>query len=304
MKCLLNIYAEDLIPGKLITFARNYGFDGIRRDILWYTSITTLDSIVNQALRNRDLTWIYLIGGLHEGSPLSPSPKVFAENARGVAAAVARAGSPSNIIFDLGVEATIVKYYKTNQPLYAESINLAAQAIHELIPSATVICETTESTTVERLEWVSQFVPLLNSNIAVSMHTYRPSDKPCAGFGTIDEMFKAIKEIIGGRVWWNTETGWHGALIKQGLCKTWWLSWLVDLLKIKCAWRYTEAEIASFVTKEISYHEQYGAAGFVVYQAFTGSTDTSEAQFGLLEYITREPKLRAELIKAFLLERK
>jgi len=295
MQVYLNAHSDPLTDGRTVQEARKIGFDGIRRGVGNFLNSDELTRAVKQMKDNPDLSWMLLVV-----DPEDPQYTYYAEQA---AEEVARQ-DVTNIVFNLGTEATLRDSFKNNPEKYANVINAAAGAIWKHLPNIPIVVSTTDQTSRQRLEFVKAVVPLLHSNLAVAVHTYRTDtspDTPADGFNSREEENAAVHDALQGRDLWNTETGWHTALRKWGLCKSlgWFGNFLTELFTgNSCQGRFTELEVGTFITREIELHKGR-AKGFVVYQAYSGHTDDSEDHFGLFD-VSHQPNPRLAIVKQYL----
>lgn len=305
MLVLLNAYSVVETDSRAIRLATQMYVDGIRRDVLWSLTDESLDRVVQQSKQEDHLQWLYIVGGKGPGRPLEPSTAQFASNAAKVANAVKRNGAPKNILFNLGLEAAIEDPYREQPDLYVDSVNAAATVIWGKLPKAKIVV--TLSNTPEHKDFIEYVAIRLNPGIHMGVHTYRtrktPRD-PVPGFSSRGAEFAFLHMVAShdNRELWNTETGWHTAKMKWGLCDVLggFGNWLSRLLTgRRCQLRLTEEEVGRFLIDEIKIHQQNGVKAFCIYQAFTGISNNPEDLFGMMDH-QGNMKPRARIVAAYL----
>lgn len=253
---------------------KSLGFDGIRMDI---RSQEHLKILKYWDRRYPEMQWMLLL------PDYNPS---FAETVAQEA--------PQFSQFDLGWEAYMNESIRKDPSGYCGKINVMAERIWKERPKATITVNTIERLSLERIEWLLNLHDQLHPDIDLSIHAYRPHVWWHEGWPSTEAMFTSMAAAVFPRGWWNTETGWHSGT--YGWFCNWW-EWLAKLFGCKC--RRTEEEIGNFVVDDMLLHKKYGAKGYVVYQAYTGTSDKAEDQFGLLDE-NMQPKQRAKIISQYL----
>lgn len=271
MQVLANMYQVD---HKALKVVMALGFFGVRTNIR-HPSITEL-------VKNYPhVQWMLL----HEDVRASTLPSL-----REV---VDNLVDYQNVQFDLGPEAFLHPVYRDDPAYYAHLANRATRVILDRM-SCPVTLNTIERITPEGLSWLRGLVPYLMSDIQPSIHAYRELVWEHEGFPSTAKMFRAVKKAIGGRPWWNTETGYHTA--PWGTFKFW--PWLAEL----DGKRLTEAQAGIHLIRDLELHQQNGCQGYVVYQTYSGPGKGAEDNFGLLDQ-GLEPKFRARMVAEWLEEK-
>jgi hypothetical protein len=113
----------------------------------------------------------------------------------------------------------------------------------------------------------------LPESVIVGYHTYRntPPETPLPGYPSRQAEFAELKAIAGGRRIWCTECGWHTARFGGIRIGPIWIG----------AQRFSDAQVADFVERELALHQAADEDVFVLYQLNDGPTDVAPNRYGI-----------------------